>query len=48
MVNNTLEIWYWTFMLVALACIVIYRGICLARHLWALWKNRDTDHSHSS
>ncbi len=43
MINNILEIWYWIFLLVALACVVIYRGICLARYLWSAWKKRKAE-----
>ena len=48
MINNSIEIWYWICMLALLICVVIYRGICVARNLWSAWKKRKEDLSHSS
>ena len=43
MINNILEMWYWSFMLIALVGIGIYQGIKFVRHLWFVLKNRKND-----
>ena len=40
MINNIIEVWYWTIMLAALIGVVIYFVFCFARDLWATLKER--------
>ena len=43
MINNIIEIWYWTFMLAALIGVVGYFGYCSVLDLWATLKKRRDD-----
>lgn len=45
MINNFLEIWYWTLMLGAFAGIAIYYVYSLVRDLWIMLKKRRSDAS---
>ena len=43
MINNIIEIWYWTIVLAALIGAVIYYGFCFLRDLWVTLKERWDD-----
>lgn len=48
MINNLLEMWYWSLMLLALIGIGIWRAICFVQYLWSILKNRKTEPPRSS
>ena len=43
MINNIIEIWYWSFMLAGLIGVVGYFGFCFVRDLWATLKKQRSD-----
>jgi len=45
MINNFLEIWYWTLMLGVFAGIAVYFVFDLVRDLWIFLKKRRSDDS---
>ena len=40
MVNNLIEIWYWTLMLGGIVAFAIWRTICFVQYLWNAYKAR--------
>jgi len=40
MINNIIEIWYWTIILATLIGVVMYLGVCYVRDLWSALKEQ--------
>ncbi|MHB0925369.1 MAG: hypothetical protein ACYC1F_02545, partial [Gallionellaceae bacterium] len=40
MINNIIEVWYWSFMLAALIGVVIYFSFGFVKDLWAAFKEQ--------
>lgn len=43
MINNILEMWYWTLMLGVFIGFAIYYSYCFLRDLWIAFKKRMAD-----